>query len=53
MTSKKQTRPTVERTFFNLVFLDFSNIKKGYYKPQQFALKRPSENDTVSFREHA
>ena len=46
-TSKKQTRTTVERSFFNLVLLNFLNIRKGYYKPQQFALKPPTENETI------
>ena len=48
--SKKHTRATVERSFFNLVFLNFLNIRKDYYKLQQFPLKPPTENDTVSFR---
>ena len=43
----------VERSFFNLVFLNFLNITKDYYKPQQFPLKLPTENDKVSFREPA
>ena len=50
-TSKKQTRVTVKRSFFNLVFLNLLNIRKDYHKPQQFALKPPPENDAVSFRE--
>ena len=49
MTSKTQTRATVEIK----IFLNFLNIRKDYYKPQQFALKPPTENDTVSFREPA
>ena len=48
----KYTRATFERSLFNLVFLNFLNIRKHFYKPQQFSLKRPTENDTVSFREH-
>ena len=52
-TSKKQTRASVERSFFNLVFLNFLNIRKDYYKPQQFPLKPPTDNGTVSFREPA
>ena len=51
--SKKQARETDERSFFNLIFLKFLNIRKDYYIPQQFALKSPAENDTVCFREHA
>ena len=38
-TSKKHTRATVERSFLKLVFLDFLNIRKDYYKPQQYPLK--------------
>ena len=53
MASKKQTRATVERRFFNLVFFSFLNIRKDYYKPQEFALKPLTENDTGSFREPA
>ena len=52
MTSKKYTRATVERSFFNLVFLNFLNTRKGYYKPHQFSLK-PTENDTVNFKKPA
>ena len=52
-TGKMQARETDERSFFDLVFLKFWNIRKDYYIPQQFALKSPTENDTVSFREHA
>ena len=33
-TSKKHTRAAVKRSFFNLVFLNFLNIRKDYYKPQ-------------------
>ena len=51
--SKKQTRAMVERSFFNLVFSNFLNVRKDYYKSEQFALKPPMENDTVSFREPA
>ena len=36
----KYTRATFERSLFNLVFLNFLNIRKDFYKPQQFALKR-------------
>ena len=43
----------IERIFFNLVFLNFLDIRKVYYKPQQFSLKPPTKNDTVSFREPA
>ena len=50
-TSEKHTRTTVERSFFNFVFLNFLNIRKEYYKLQQFALEPPTQNDTVSFRE--
>ena len=46
MTDKKQRRVTVERIFYFLVFLNNLNIRKGYYKPQQFALKPSTENDT-------
>ena len=49
-TRKKHKRATVAKSFFNLVFLSFLNIRKDYYKPQQFPLKPPTENDTVSFR---
>ena len=52
-TSNKQTRAMLEMSFFNLVFLNFLNVRKDYYKPQQFALKPPTENDTISFREPA
>ena len=52
-TSNKQTTATLEMSFFNLVFLNFLNVRKDYYKPQQFALMPPTENDTVSFREPA
>ena len=51
--SKKHTRATVQRRFLRLVFLNFLNIRKDYYKPQQYPLKPPTENDTVSFREPA
>ena len=51
MTSKKHTRATAERSLIKLVFLDFLYIRKDYYKPQQYPLKPPTENDTVSFRE--
>ena len=51
-TSKKYVRATVERIFFNLVFLHLLNIflhllniRKDYCKPQQFSLKPPTEND--------
>ena len=53
MTSKKLTRATIERSFFNLVFLNSLNIRKHYYKPQQFCLKPTTENDTVSCTEPA
>ena len=53
MTSKKQTGGTVGNSFLNLVFLNFLNVRKDYYKPQQFDLKSPAENDTVSFSEPA
>ena len=33
--------------------LNFLIISKDYYKPQQFTLKPPTENDIVSFREPA
>ena len=47
-TNKKQTRGTVERSFFNLLFSKSLNIRKYYYKPQQFALlKLSTVNDTV------
>ena len=36
-----------------LVFLNFLNIRKDYYRLQQFALKPPNKNDTVSIRETA
>ena len=36
-----------------MVFLNFLNIRKDYYKPQQFVQKPPTENDTVSFRDPA
>ena len=49
-TRKKHKRATVANGFFNLAFLSFLNIRKDYYKPQQFPLKPPTENDTVSFR---
>ena len=52
-TSKKRTSATVEKSFFNLVSLNRLNIRKEYYKPQQFALNPPTENDTVSFRKTA
>ena len=51
--SKKHTRATVERSFLKLVFLNFLNIRKDYHKLQQYSLKPPTENDTVSFREPA
>ena len=43
----------VKRSFLYLVFLNFLNIRKDYYRLQQFALKPPNENDTVSIRETA
>ena len=46
---KKQTRATVKRSFFNLVFLDCLNNGKDYYKALQFALNPPTENDIFSF----
>ena len=51
-TSKKHTRATVERSFFNLVLLNLLNIRKDYYKPQEFPLKH-IKNDTVNFRSPA
>ena len=48
MTNKKLTSAMIERSFFNLVFLNSLNIGKHYYKPQQFCLKPTTENDTVS-----
>ena len=48
--SKKQTRKTVERRFFNVIFLNFLNVRKDYQIPQQFALKAPAENDTVRLK---
>ena len=53
MASKKHTRPTVERSFLKLVFLNLLNITKDYYNPQKYPLKPPTENDTVSYRESA
>ena len=53
MTSKEYERATVEKIVLKLVFLSFLNIRKRYYKPQQYLLKPPTENDTVSFREPA
>ena len=50
MTSMKQTRATVERSFFNLVCLNLLNIRKDYCKSQQFALKTPTENDAFNFK---
>ena len=41
-TSKKHIRATVERSFFKLVFLNFLNIRKDCYKPQQYPLKPPT-----------
>ena len=32
---------------FSTVLLNFLNIRKDYYKPQQFPLKPPTGNDTV------
>ena len=52
-TSKKHTRATVERSFLNVVLLNFLNIRNDYCKRQQFPLKLPTENDTVSFSESA
>ena len=43
----------VERSFFNLVFLNFLNIRKDYNKPQQFPSKPSTKNDTANFREPA
>ena len=37
-TSKKHRRPTVERSFFNSVFLSFLNTRNEYYKPHKFPL---------------
>ena len=48
MTSKKHTRATTERSLLKLVFLDFLYIRKDYYKPQQYPLKPPTENDTLA-----
>ena len=50
MTSKKHKRATVERNFFNIIF-KFLKQQKRFLLPQQFPLKPPTENDTVSFRE--
>ena len=52
-TIKKHTWATVEMSFFNLVFSNFLNARKDYYKPEESSLKPPTENNTVSFREHA
>ena len=49
MTSKKLTRAMIESSFFNLVFLNFLNIRKH----QQFCLKPTTKNDTVSCTEPA
>ena len=41
-TSKKHTKTTVERSFLKQVFLNFTNIRKDYFKPQQYHLKPPT-----------
>ena len=41
--SKKLTRATIERSFIKFVFSDFLNIRKNYYKPQQYPLKPHTE----------
>ena len=51
MTGKKHTSATVERSVLKLVFLNFLNSRKDNYKPQQYRLKPPTENDTTGFRE--
>ena len=51
MTGKKHTSATVERSVLKLVFLNFLSSRKDCYKPQQYRLKPPTENDTISFRE--
>ena len=53
MTSKKDTRATVERSYLKQVFLNFMNIRKNYFKPQQYPLKSPTQINAVSFREPA
>ena len=51
MTGKKHTSATVERSVLKLVFLNFLSSRKDCYKLQQYRLKPPTENDTISFRE--
>ena len=53
MPSKKHIRATCLKEFFNVIFSNFLNIRKDYYKPQQFCLKPTTENDTVSCTEPA
>ena len=42
MTIKKHKRATVERNLLKLVFLNFLNIRKDYYEPQQYPWKPPT-----------
>ena len=51
MAGKKHTNAAAERSVLKSVFLNFLNSRKDYNKPQQYRLKPPTENDTVSFRE--
>ena len=51
--NKKHKRATVEKSFLKLVILNFLIIRKDYDKPQQYPLKHPTGNDTVSFGESA
>ena len=41
--SKKLTRATIERSFIKFVFSDFLNIRKNYYKSQQYPLNPHTE----------
>ena len=38
-TSKNHTKATVENSFLKLAFLNFLNIRKDNFKPQQYPLK--------------
>lgn len=53
MTVKEHSWATIERYFLKIAFLNFLNIEKDYYKPEQYHGKPPTENATVSFREPA
>ena len=39
MTGKKHTKSYFQMYFLKIVFLNFLNIRKYYYKPQQYLVK--------------